>query len=52
MLALVMSIFDWLQIALGFIHVVRRMIARAALLIAGNAHAQSATTIKTVESAE
>ena len=42
-----MSVFDWLQIVLGFIHVVRRAIARAALLLPGKAG-----TRRTVESAE
>jgi hypothetical protein len=47
-----MSVFDWLQIALGFIHLVRRTIARAALLIAGKPRVQCATATKTMESAE
>jgi hypothetical protein len=47
-----MSVFDWLQIALGFIHVVRRMIAKAALLLSSKTRPRCATATKTLESTE
>jgi hypothetical protein len=47
-----MSIFDWLQIALGFVHVVRRTINRAASLLGPYLPRQCATTSKALEDAE
>jgi len=49
-----MSVFDWLQIVLGFIHVVRRAIARAALLLPGKTRASKAesTELQTQTEAE
>jgi len=45
-----MSIFDWLQIALGFIRVVRRVIARTALLFPWKPHPGCTTSAETLES--
>jgi hypothetical protein len=47
-----MSVFDWLQIALGFIHVVRHLIAKTASLIAGKIRPRCATATTTAESAD
>ena len=47
-----MSVFDWLQIALGFIHVVRRAIARTALLLPWKARPRCTRAAKPAESTE
>jgi hypothetical protein len=47
-----MSIFDWLQIAIGFIRVVRRAIGRVALLLPWPAGARCTRPTEPAETAE
>jgi len=47
-----MSIFDWLQIALGFIRVVRRAVARLALLFPWKGWPECPQAADTLESTE
>ena len=47
-----MSLFDWIQIALGIIRLVRRAIGRLALLFPWRVRAECRRGAKTVESTE
>jgi len=47
-----MSVFDWLQIALGFIRIVRRAVGRLALLFPWKGGAECTAAAETLESTE